>query len=232
MNELGIFIDESGTFDVAEKDKNNLRDLYIVSFVFHNKSNNIHDEVIAFEQYLFNMGLTKNLPVHTMPLIRQQKPYKYMICDTRRKIFYKLFQFMRKLKLPYKVFVYDKKYSDDKQAIKNNLEQYIEQLILENFEYFKKFDEIVIYYDEGQEALSKVLHNSFSKNLNNLRFKDGICQSDYRLLQCADMVCSLELITQRKSKHEYIKAIDKFFGSGNLFNKNYAKRYREMEFCS
>lgn len=229
MKELGIFVDESGTFDVADKNKNTKKDLYIVSFVFHDKSNPVHNEVLLFEQYIFELGLTKDLPVHTMPLIRQQKPYQYMICDTRRKIFNRLFQFMRKLKLKHKVFVYDKKYSDNKQVIKNNLEKYIEQILDANLQYFKSFDEIVIYYDEGQESLSNTLHNSFAKKLDNIRFKEDICQSDYRLLQCADMVCSLELIIQRKEHNEYIKSVDKFFGTGHLFNKNYAKKYKKLE---
>ena len=102
-------------------------------------------------------------------------------------------------------------------------------MISDNVDYFKKFDEIVIYYDEGQDYLSKVLHNAFSKNFSNYRFKEDVCQSEYRLLQCADMVCSLELIKQRKQNNEYIKSIEKFFVSGNKLNKNYLKAYNILE---
>lgn len=38
MSELGIFIDESGVFEVNNHKNNNLKDLYIVSFLFHDKS--------------------------------------------------------------------------------------------------------------------------------------------------------------------------------------------------
>lgn len=43
------------------------------------------------------------------------------------------------------------------------------------------------------------------------------------------MVCSLELVKQRKEHNEYIKAIDKFFISGSKYNKNYGKAYKELE---
>ena len=84
-------------------------------------------------------------------------------------------------------------------------------MITENYDYFNKFDEIVIYYDRGQNYLTKILHNAFSENLNNYRFKEDVFQGKYRFLQCADMVCSLELIKQRKQNNEKIKAVDDFF---------------------
>lgn len=162
-----------------------------------------------------------------MPLIRQQKPYSEFDGNTRRLLFKHLFQFMRSLKLKHKTFVCDKKYCNSKQAIKQNLEAFIEKMIHDNYYYFKKFDEIVIYYDTGQNYLTKILRNAFSSNLNNYRFKEDVFQGKYRLLQCADMVCTLELINQRKQNNEYIKAIEKFFISG--YNKNYKKPYKDLE---
>lgn len=229
MSELGIFIDESGIFEPNKTNKENLSDLYIVSFLFHNKSQSIDNEVKVFKDFLINSGYDINFPIHTMPLIRQQKPYNDLNWDKRRKLFHSLFQFMRKLNLKHKTFVCNKKHCSSKQVLKQNLETYIEQMVASNFEYFKNFDEIVIYYDEGQDYLSKILHNAFSKSLKNYRFKEDVCQTEYRLLQCADMVCSLELIKQRKQANEYIKSIDKFFESGQKYNKNYAKAFNKME---
>ena len=69
MSELGIFIDESGIFETNHSQKNNLKDLYIVSFLFHNKSMPIDEDIKNFEKFLVENGFD------TMPLIRQQKPY-------------------------------------------------------------------------------------------------------------------------------------------------------------
>lgn len=229
MSELGIFIDESGVFDLDKTFNNNLKDFYIVSFVFHNKTMEINTEIQNFEKFLIENGFQSEIPIHTMPLIRQQKPYQNFNGDSRRKLFYHLFQFMRKLKLKHKTFICDKKYCSSKQVIKQNLENFIKQMIKDKYDYFNKFDEIVIYYDKGQDYLTKILHRAFSNNLNSYRFKEDVCQNEYRILQCADMVCSLELINQRKQNNEYIKAIEKFFISNNKYNKNYKKTYKELE---
>ncbi len=229
MSKLGIFIDESGFWETSKSQKTNFRDLYIVSFLFHDKSISINESLETFEKFLADNGFKSEFSIHTMPLIRQQKPYNDLDGDTRRKLFKHLFQFMRKLKLKHKTFIFDKKFSSTKQIIKQSLETYIQQMISDNYSYFNKFDEIVIYYDKGQNYLTKTLHNSFSSNLRNYRFKDDVFQGKYRLLQCADMVCSLELINQRKEYHEYIKAIDNFFISNNKYNKNYGKVYKNLE---
>ena len=86
MSELGIFIDESGNFERNNSGNNNLRDLYIVSFLFHDKSISIESDIKNFEDFLLRNGLEKQLPIHSMPLIRQQKPYQIFNDDFRRKI--------------------------------------------------------------------------------------------------------------------------------------------------
>jgi len=228
MSELGIFIDESGSFE-REILKNNVSDLYIVSFLFHDKSVLIDKEIKSFEDFLSRSWLNNNFIIHTMPLIRQQKPYKLFTEEFRRKLFYRLFLLMRKLKLKHKTFVCDKKFCSSKKVIRQKLELFIEQMIKNNHDYFNKFDEIVIYYDEGQDYLTKILHNAFSKSLKNYRFKEGVSQEYYRLSQCADMVCSLELINQRKQNGEHIKAIENFFVSDRNYNQNYRKAFKNLE---
>ncbi|DAB16862.1 TPA: hypothetical protein CPT98_07075 [Candidatus Gastranaerophilales bacterium HUM_19] len=229
MSELGIFIDESGFFETNNIQDRGLKDLYIVSFLFHNKSVAIENDVQILEKFLVEIGFNPQTPIHTMPLIRSKSPYSILSGKLRRKLFQNLFQFMRKLKLKHRTFVCDKKYCSTKQAIKKNLDNYINKMVSDNYEFFNKFDEVVIYYDEGQDYLTKILHNIFAKNLNNVRFKENVSQIEYRLLQCADMVCSLELINQRKQNGEHIKAIENFFISDRNYNLNYRRAYKRLE---
>ena len=230
MSELGIFIDESGNFEKDNSVNNNkLRDLYIVSFLFHDKSISIERDIKNFEDFLFRNGLDKHLPIHTMPLIRKQKPYIIFNEELRRKLFYRLFVLICKIKLKHKIFVCDKKFCSSKQIVRQKLEIYVSQMIAKNQGYFKKFDEIVIYYDEGQDYLTKILRSAFANCLENYRFKENVSQEEYRLLQCADLACSLELIKQRKNNNEYIKSVEDFFKSTNKFNKNYLKPFNSLE---
>ena len=46
MSELGIFIDESGVFDLDKTFNNNLKDFYIVSFVFIRPSKLIFFDIL------------------------------------------------------------------------------------------------------------------------------------------------------------------------------------------
>ena len=210
MSELGIFIDESGFFERNNSNNINVTDLYIVSFLFHNKSMSINDDIKTFENFLIENGFEQNLPIHTMPLIRQQKPYKDLDSDKRKKLFYHLYQFMLRLKIKHKTFICDKEYCSSKKTIKKDLENYIKQMVTDNYEYFNKFDEIVIYYDKGQDYLTKILRSAFVAVLPNCRFKEDVYQENYRLLQCADMACALELIIQRLKQNEQINAIKNF----------------------
>lgn len=77
--------------------------------------------------------------------------------------------------------------------------------------------------------MTKILHSAFSTTLSNYRFKKNVNQENYRILQCADMVCSLELIKQRQKNNEHIKAVENFFISERKFNKNYGKAYNALE---
>lgn len=43
------------------------------------------------------------------------------------------------------------------------------------------------------------------------------------------MVCSLELINQRKQNGEHIKAIENFFISDRNYNLNYRRAYKRLE---
>lgn len=81
MSELGIFIDESGIFEANRSQKDNLRDLYIVSFLFHNKSTPIDDDIKAFESFLVQNGFNAQFPI---PYYAVNPPAKTLYSFGRR----------------------------------------------------------------------------------------------------------------------------------------------------
>lgn len=81
MEELSIFIDESGDFgDVV-----NTSPYYIATFVFHNQLNDISSNIVRFENLLKECDFADEY-VHTHPLIRKEYPYYNLSIDKRRKI--------------------------------------------------------------------------------------------------------------------------------------------------
>ena len=57
MAELSIFVDESGHFDMHSK----VSPYYIVSFVFHNQSDSIEENLQAMDVHLHNLWISMAL---------------------------------------------------------------------------------------------------------------------------------------------------------------------------
>ena len=64
MKELSIFIDESGDFG----EEINTSPYYIVTFVFHNQSNNIDENIQNLKKQLKDCGFEDEY-IHTHPLM-------------------------------------------------------------------------------------------------------------------------------------------------------------------
>lgn len=78
-----------------------------------------------------------------------------------------------------------------------------------NSEILSKYQRIILYYDNGQVELGKVLNSSFNTLLD---VETRLVQpSDYRLFQLADFICTIELINYKKEHGKQSKSEMKFF---------------------
>lgn len=99
------------------------------------------------------------------------------------------------------------------------LSKAISGILRDNYDYFESFDRIIIYYDNGQIELTKILTTLFSAFLYNVEFRK-VTPVDYKLFQVADLVCTLELL---ETKNLFTKSEQEFFHSIRDFKKNYYK---------
>lgn len=183
---LSVFIDESGTFGDCEFHD----DRYVVGLVFHEQDVDISDNIKNFKDHLKALG-RENHFVHTGPLIRREHPYENDLMEDRIKLFSSLFNCARKLPITYShILVYKREWND---IIKLNLRisKILGAFIASNYEYFSHFDSVVIYYDNGQTELTKVITSVFSSLLSNVDVRK-VKQIDYLLLQVADLACTME----------------------------------------
>ena len=65
---------------------------------------------------------------------------------------------------------------------------------MDNSTYFNSFDKIIIYYDNGQNLITKTINASFAISGLNYEFKKEVQPGSYRLFQVADLICTLELL--------------------------------------
>lgn len=223
--ELSIFIDESGDLGNYQ----NHSPFYIISLVFHEQNKSISNEVKKLDNYLAGCGLP-NHTIHTAPLIRQEQIYKNMNVSIRSKLFRQLFNFIRSVDVSYKTIVVDKKMYSQQVDMTRMITMELASFIKSNFSYFTQFDKIIIYYDNGQIQLTKILIAIFGALLENSEFR-VITPNNYKLFQAADLICTLALIKNKLiSGKKLTNSEEIFFGSAGKLRKNYLKFFEKIEF--
>lgn len=73
------------------------------------------------------------------------------------------------------------------------LSKQISQFIRGHYEEFLPFDNLKIYYDNGQVKVSKILYSVFNTLLPNPIFQK-VMPSEYKLFLTTDLLCTLKLV--------------------------------------
>ncbi|MBQ7077485.1 MAG: DUF3800 domain-containing protein [Lachnospiraceae bacterium] len=223
MNELSIFIDESGDFGEYSSHS----PYYIITMIFHNQNKEINSSIINLNKELSFLNL-ESLCIHTGPIIRKEEVYKDMSIIERRKIFNKMVAFIRQLNIKSKTFYIEKKHLTNIVDATGKLSKQISLFILANYDEFLLYDAIKIYYDNGQVEVSKILSSVFNALLPNSMFKK-VMPKDYKLFQVADFICTMKLIELKLKNNMLSKSEMAFFGNTRDLKKNYLKTIKKLE---
>lgn len=219
---LSCFVDETGDFG----DYDPHCQYYMVSVVLHNQSISIEKQLDGIERYLSDLGYPHHA-LHAGPLLRREADYEEMHMEDRKKLFNLLFNFARKVPIKYfcvKVKKAECKNSDDLDA---KLTKAIKKEVQKSEEYWTQFDKIIIYYDNGQKALKRVLNITFNSLFTDVEVRK-VQPSDYRLFQVADLLCTLELTFAKIELGQFSKTEAEFFHGSHYFKKEYWRRIEKM----
>ncbi len=223
MRELSIFIDESGDFgDYAPHSP-----YYIISLVFHDQDEDIQPAIDKLDRELSYLGLD-SLCIHTGPIIRREEIYAGMEIDERRKIFNKMVAFIRQINIRYKCFYIEKRHVEDVVEATGKLSKQISGFVREHYEEILSFDNVKIYYDNGQVEVSKIISSVFNALLPNPIFRK-VMPKEYKLFQVADLLCTLELTNLKLESGLFSKSEKMFFGNVRDLRKNYLKPISKKE---
>ena len=223
MKELSIFIDESGDF--GEYDFRS--PYYIITMVFHNQDYDISECINNLNRELAYLKLD-NVCIHTGPIIRKEEIYEAMDIFERRRIFNKMIAFIRQIDIRYKCFYIDKKHISDVVEASGKLSKLISQFIRDNYNEILGYDDVKIYYDNGQVEVSKILSSVFNALLPNPVFKK-VLPKEYKLFQVADLLCTLKLVELKMNNNMFSKSEEIFFGNMRDLKKNYLKPLKKKE---
>lgn len=200
MKELHVFLDESG--DPGFSNDSTAR--FILSFVFHDAKDDISDNI----RKINTIGY-----VHLGPLIRREEPYEEMDFQERAKIYKKFFSFFAGLPIKCKSFIYEKrKFKNDMGAFMQKIFDDLCDFFRITNPYLSSFDSIIIYYDKGQQDVTRLLTLALASSGLNYSFKNGIKAGNYRLLQVADLIAMIKLIECKMDDKDMSLSEKKFFG--------------------
>ena len=217
MKQLSVFIDESGDFGETKERPA----YYLVTFVFHDQDNNIDQQVNNLENSIKRAGFDVEY-IHTGPVIRREEIFARYSIDERRKLLYRMLNFVNTCPISYLTVVVDRKEAVDKVSLSGKLAKAINMAISERQNFFASYDKIIVYYDNGQNELSTILNAVFSIQFSEVEFRKAEPQK-YRLLQAADFICSMELLKIKKSEKRLSRSEEQFFYKPQELKKTFLK---------
>ena len=206
MKRLNIFVDETGEFGFGKS----ASELYGVSFTFHEQKDDIMTELNKLNERLERLGYTEM--IHMASLIMGRAEYNSFDIKLRKSIFNSIYQFSRRIKVRYKTIIIDKRYTDNNSSLKQKLLIEINNMVNENEDYFRRFDRIVLYYDNGQETLGTILESIFYR-FNGFEHRIDFDHKEKRLFQVSDMLTYIDKYDYKYRNSMKITQSEKYFFS-------------------
>ena len=125
--------------------------------------------------------------------------------------------------------VIDKKQAKSKMQLSAKIAKMLSRFIRENLNYFISFDKIIVYYDYGQQELGMIINTILNTVFSNVDFRH-VSPKQYKLLQVADFICSMELLKQKYDNDLLTKSERNFFYKKQELPKNYFKSIKKKLF--
>ena len=217
--ELSIFVDESG-------DRGGKARYYLLTLVFHNQADSIAEAVTGYEAKLARADLP-NIPFHSEPLMNGHKDYEFLGIEQRKAMLAYFSSFVRRLPISYTTFVYRRSQFEDPTRLMERMGRDISSAMVEHLDFFQSFDDVKVYYDNGQDIVKKALDQSFGFALSKgVLERRKTSMTDYRLEQAADYLCTIELAAIKYAAKEDGETYNKFFGGVGPFKRNWLKQAR------
>lgn len=223
MSTLSIFIDESG--DIGEYQAHS--PYYIMTLVFHDQKDSIDNHLKHLNNELANLGYG-DMAVHTEPLIRREEAYCNLRPNERRSILTKLYFLALRAPIQYKTIIVEKKECRDVFDIEAKLARELAAFIRSNLTTFQSFDNIILYYDNGQRIINRIINTVFATELSDYTVRK-VMPKDYRLFQVADLICTIELTKQKLAHGGLSKSEQYIFHSKKAFYKDFVRRLEKKQ---
>ena len=203
---LNIFIDESGDFGFSKGSS----ELYGISFTIHESDNSIINDL----EYLNNRLKEANYDgmIHLADLVARRGDYTNFNLEQRKNIFWSIFHFSRRVPVKIHTIIVDKNYINSKTQLNSKLSTNINDFFNSLNDYMNEFEKIVIYYDNGQEALGSII-DTLLINKNNIEHRIEFDHKEKRLFQVSDMLTFVDKIVYKYNHNMKMTKAETYFFS-------------------
>ena len=206
IKRLNIFIDESGDFGFAEGSS----ELYGVSFTIHESNESITNDL----EYLNNRLKKANYDgmIHLADLVAKRGDYSHFNLKQRKDIFWSIFYFSKRVKVKIHTIIVDKRFKNNKSQLNRELAIEINNFFEKIKDYVNEFEKVVIYYDNGQEALGAII-DTLLITRNNVEHRIEFNHKEKRLFQVSDMLTFVDKIVYKHNHNMTLTKAEKYFFS-------------------
>ena len=203
---LNIFIDESGDFGFVDGSS----DLYGVSFTIHESDDSIVNDL----EYLNNRLEKANYDgmIHLADLVAKRGDYSYLKLEQRKNIFWAIFYFSKRVKVKIHTIIIDKRFKNSKTQLNRELAIEINKFFESISNYMNQFEKVVVYYDNGQEALGAII-DTLLITKNNVEHRIEFDHKEKRLFQVSDMLTFIDKIVYKHNHNIPLTRAEKYFFS-------------------
>ena len=147
--ELSIFVGEGG-------DRGGKARYYLLTLVFHDRVDSIAEAATGYETKLARADLP-NIPFHSEPLMNVHKDYEFLGIEQRKAMLVYFSSFTRKLPISYTTLVYRRSQLEDPARLTERMGRDISSTMVEHLDFFQSFDDVKVYYDNGQDIVKQAL---------------------------------------------------------------------------
>ena len=150
--------------------------------------------------------------IHLADLVAKRGEYSNFNLEQRKNIFWSIFHFSRRVPVKIHTIIVDKRYKNSKTQLNKELAISINDFFNSINDYLKQFEKIVIYYDNGQEALGAII-DTLLINKNNIEHRIDFNHKEKRLFQVSDMLTFVDKIIYKHNHNMKMTRAETYFFS-------------------
>ncbi len=148
--------------------------------------------------------------IHLADLVARRGEYSQFELKKRKDIFWSIFYFSKRADVKIHTIIVDKRFKNSKTQLNRELAIEINKLF--SFIHIEKFEKVVVYYDNGQEALGAII-DTLLLNKNNVEHRIEFNHTEKRLFQVSDMLTFVDKIVYKHNNNMTLTNAEKFFFS-------------------